>query len=56
MSRNGGDSLDWLLKALNTDEKHGISDREQDIKARKDCFGTNEKEAKKKPSLIALFC
>lgn len=51
-----GDNLDWLLTALATDPKNGISSAPESIRCRKEVFGSNEKEPKQPPSLLSLFC
>lgn len=50
-----GESSDWLIGALATDAKSGVSASEASLRARKACFGTNRKEPKEPPSFCKLF-
>jgi magnesium-transporting ATPase (P-type) len=51
-----GEDIQWLLQALQTQEKRGISTDELAIQRRKAAFGTNEKQAQEPPGFFKLFC
>jgi hypothetical protein len=50
-----GQSSDWLFAAVGTDAKGGVPASEASIRARKACFGTNQKDPKEPPSFCSLF-
>lgn len=51
-----GEDVDWLMSALQTHSRDGISNDEEELKKRRQVFGTNQKEIKEPPGFIELFC
>lgn len=51
-----GDSIDWLVKDLQSDPKLGISSDAKSIEDRLQKYGTNARKVKEPPGLIELFC
>ena len=56
MKKEKGEEVDWLISALKTHPRDGISNDEEELKKRREAFGSNEKEIKEPPGILELFC